>query len=85
MQKWKSLSPVWPHGPYTIYGILQAKILEWVAISFPRGSSQPRNQTQASWIAGGFFKLSHKESPKMQNTTLKNDCASNGKESAPNA
>ena len=36
-------------------GILQAKILEWVAISFPRGSSQPRNQTQVSCIAGRFF------------------------------
>ena len=36
-------------------GILQAKILEWVAISFPRGSSQPRNQTQVSCIARRFF------------------------------
>ena len=36
-------------------GILQARILEWVAISFSKGSSQPRNQTQVSCIAGRFF------------------------------
>ena len=40
---------------YTVHGILQAKILDWVAISFSRGSSQPRDQTQVSHIAGGFF------------------------------
>ena len=44
----------------SVHGILQAKILEWVAISFSRGSSQPRDQTQASHIAGRFFyHLSH--------------------------
>ena len=36
----------------SIYGILQARILEWVAISFSRGSSWPRNQTWVSCIAG---------------------------------
>ena len=40
---------------YAVYGILQARILEWVAFPFSRGSSQPRDQTQVSWIAGGFF------------------------------
>ena len=40
---------------YAVRGILQARILEWVAISFSRGSSQPRNQTQVSCIAGRFF------------------------------
>ena len=40
---------------YTMHGILQARILEWVAFPFSRGSSQPRDQTQVSWIAGGFF------------------------------
>ena len=39
----------------SFHGILQAKILEWVAISFSRGSSQPRNQTQVSYFAGRFF------------------------------
>ena len=40
---------------YTVHGILQAKILEWVAISFARGSSQPRDRSQISHIAGEFF------------------------------
>ena len=40
---------------YTVRGILQAKILEWVAFPFSRGSSQPRDWTQVSRIAGGFF------------------------------
>ena len=40
---------------YTVHGILQARILEWVAFPSSRGSSQPRDQTQASRIAGGFF------------------------------
>ena len=39
----------------SVHGILQARILEWVAISFSRGSSWPRNQTQVSYIAGRFF------------------------------
>ena len=41
------------HGLYI--PILQAKILEWVAFPFSRGSSQPWDQTQVSRIAGGFF------------------------------
>ena len=40
---------------YTVHGILQARILEWVAFPFSRGSSQPRDQTQVSHIAGGLF------------------------------
>ena len=40
---------------YTVCGILQARILEWVAFPFSRGSSQPRDQTQVSYIEGGFF------------------------------
>ena len=36
-------------------GILQARILEWVAMPFSRGSSQPRGRTQVSLIAGRFF------------------------------
>ena len=40
---------------YTVHGILQARILEWIAVGFSRGSSQPRNQTQVSCIAGRFF------------------------------
>ena len=40
---------------YTIHGTLQARILEWVAISFSRVSFQRRDQTQVSHIAGRFF------------------------------
>ena len=40
---------------YTVHVILQARILEWVAFSFSRGSSKPRGRTQVSHIAGGFF------------------------------
>ena len=39
----------------SIHGILQARILEWVAVSFSRGSFWPWNQTQVSCIAGRFF------------------------------
>ena len=39
---------------YSVHGILQARMLEWVAFPFSRGSSQPRDRTQASCIAGGF-------------------------------
>ena len=38
-------------------GILQAKILKWIAISFSRGSSQSTYWTQVSCIAGGFFTI----------------------------
>ena len=40
---------------YTIHGILQARILEGVAFPFSSRSSQPRNRTKVSRIAGGFF------------------------------
>ena len=40
---------------YTVHGILQGRILEWVAFPFSRGSSQPRDWTQVSGIVGGFF------------------------------
>ena len=40
---------------YIVRGILQARIPEWVAFFFSRGSSQPRDGTQVSHIAGGFF------------------------------
>ena len=40
---------------YTVHGILQARILEWVAFFFSGGSSHPRDQIQVSHIAGKFF------------------------------
>ena len=40
---------------FSVHGMLQARILEWVAIPFSRGSSQPRDQTWVSGSAGSFF------------------------------
>ena len=40
---------------YTVHGILQGRILEWVAFPFSRRSSQPRDRTQVSGTAGGYF------------------------------
>ena len=40
---------------FSVLGMSQVRILEWVAISFPRVSFQPRGWTRISWIAGGFF------------------------------
>ena len=42
---------------YTAHGILHATILEWVAIPFSRGSSQPRDRTQVPHIEGRFFTI----------------------------
>ena len=60
-----SLSCVWlfatsvDHSPpgTSVHGILQARILEWVTIPSSRGSSQPRDQTHVSHIAGKFFTI----------------------------
>ena len=41
----------------SVHGIFQARILEWVAISSSRGSSQHRDQTQVSHIAGRLFTI----------------------------
>ena len=68
MQKWsewKSLSCVRLFvTPWTVHGILQARILEWVAFPFSRGLSQPRNRIQVSHIAGRqiLYQLSHQGS-----------------------
>ena len=59
----KSLSHVWLFAtPWTVacqgplsMGIIQESILEWVAMPSSRGSSQPRERTQVSYIAGRFF------------------------------
>ena len=41
----------------SVHGILQARILEWVAVPSSRGSSQPRNRTWVSYIESRFFTL----------------------------
>ena len=46
---------LWDPMGYRVHGILQARILEWVAVLFSRVSSQSRDRTQVSCIVGGFF------------------------------
>ena len=63
----QSYLTLWPQG------ILQARILEWVGIPFSRGSSQPRDRTQVSHIAGGFFtNLATREAPPYMYVFLNN-------------
>ena len=52
----ETLWPVACQAPSSVHGILQARIPEWVAMLFPRGSSQPSDQTSA--LTGGFFPTS---------------------------
>ena len=47
----------WSPPGSSVHGILQARISEWVAILFSRGCLQPRDRTQVSCIAGGFFNI----------------------------
>ena len=50
-----------------VHGIVQARILEWVAVLFSRGSSPPRDQTQVAHIAGGFFTVwATREAPNLR-------------------
>ena len=49
------LQPHVAHQASLSIGILQARILEWVAMPSSRGSSQPRDQTQVSRTAGAFL------------------------------
>ena len=51
----QSCPALWDPTDYTVHGILQARILEWVAFPFSKGSFQPRGLTQVSCIAGRFF------------------------------
>ena len=56
----------------SVHGILQARVLESVAISFSRGSSQPRDQIQVSCIPGRFFTIwaNHKGCKSIQSKRL---------------
>ena len=51
----QSCPTLWDPMDYTVQGTLQARILAWPSFPFSRGSSQPRDLTQVSCIAGGFF------------------------------
>ena len=56
-QSWPTLCDLMDGSPpgSSVHEILQARILEWVAIPFFKGSFQPRNQTPVSCITGRFF------------------------------
>ena len=53
---------------YIVHGILQARLLEWVAVPFSRESSQPRDRTQVSPIAGGALPAEPKGKPTKINS-----------------
>ena len=55
----------------SVHGLLQARILEWVAIPFSSGSSHPKDQTQVSHIAGRFFTSEPPGKPRWPTGTLK--------------
>ena len=47
----------------SVHGIFQARILTWIAISFSRGSSQPKDKTRVPHTASRLYSLSHQGSP----------------------
>ena len=62
----QSCLTLWDPMDYTVHGILQARILVWVAFTFSRGSPQPRDRTQVSHITDGFFtSWGTRESPRI--------------------
>ena len=52
------------HGLYTVHGILQARILEWVAFPFSKGSFQPRDQTRVSPLQADSLPIEPQGKPK---------------------
>ena len=55
---------LWDPMDYIVHGILQARILEWVAFPFSRGSSQPRDRNQVSRVAGNSLSAEPQGKPK---------------------
>ena len=56
---------LWPHGLYTVHGILQASILEWVAIPFSRGLPNQGSDPGLLHYRQILYQLSHKGSPRI--------------------
>ena len=67
--EWKSLCRVWlfltPWTIYTVHGILQARILEWVDFPFSRGSSQPRNWTWSPALQADSLSIELREAQSL--------------------
>ena len=66
----------------SVHRILQARILEWVAVSYSRGSSQPKDQTRVSCIVSRLYYLSHQKvqvptpkCPKQEDVVYLSGCA----------
>ena len=76
---WSVMSnSLWPSGQYiplgtSVHGILQARILEWVAMPFSKVSSQPRDQTWVSHIACRFFTIRTKKNSKLEIQNLESN------------
>ena len=62
---------LWNPMDYTVHGILQARILEWVAFPFSRGSSQPRNQTKVSTSQADSLSAEPQEKPLKKKRAMK--------------
>ena len=70
----------------SVHGIFQARILEWGALSFSRGSSQPRDRTWVSHIVGRLYRLNHQGNPQVlhiPNKSLPHKSQNLGSSSAP--
>ena len=68
----------------TVHGIVQARILQWIAIPFSRGSSQPRNWTRVSHTAGRFFtSWATREAPLREMEENQRCCSSGRRSLAP--
>ena len=68
----------------SVHGILQARILEWVAAPFSRGSSQTRDQNQVSSVAGRFFTVSAtRESTIASHSVVSNSSQPHGLDCSP--
>ena len=65
-----------------VHGILQPRILEWVACAFTSGPSQPRHRTGVFCLAGGLYQLSYQGSPKALYRVLQKAVSLNSKEEA---
>ena len=61
-----------------VHGIFQARVREWVAISFSRGSSQPRNQIRVSCIVGRCFTLWATSKARKNEVTKESGCQGPG-------
>jgi len=76
LSEWKvtQSDSLWPRG-LRVHGILQARIREWVAVPFSRWSSQPRDRTQVSLIAGRFFtNWATREARSVQFSSITQSC-----------